>query len=415
FTFIQANSITGMFDTIEFPQLTDGLGWNSSQTSTTFSVSIVLPGDYNLDGKVDAADYMVWRDSLGSATTLAADGSGNNLVDVADYEIWKDNFGSFSLPAAVARESSVPEPSSVMIIGLYSIGVVCRQFRLLQRPKTEQVHGFTLVELLVVIAIIGVLIGLLLPAVQAAREAARRTQCVNHLKQIGLCFQNFHSTHGFFPSGGWDWNAPPTYESGRAVIGSEQRAGWAFQLLPYLEAETVQDAGPVAAIGTPLPVFFCPSRRSPQTFVREDKYVPPLTGGTITHAMCDYAASNREQTGVVRRFKPIRLAQLTDGSTHTLLAGDKRLNIARLDAPQDDDNEGYTVGWNEDTIRKTSDPPEPDHRGNVDGEKLFGSSHSGGVNVAMSGGSVRWINFDIDGKEFHKLGDIADGSTEENP
>ncbi len=271
--------------------------------------------------------------------------------------------------------------------------------------------AFTLVELLVVISIIGVLIALLLPAVQASREAARRTQCVNNLKQIGLAFENHHGSHGFFPSGGWEWNDPPTYNHGRPVIGAEQRAGWGFQILPYIEAQNVWQSGPVTAVGTALPLFFCPSRRGPQTVIREDKYQPPISGGQIAHALCDYAAANREATGVVRHFEPTKISQVTDGTTHTLLAADKRLNLAFLGEPQDDDNEGYSVGWNEDTIRRTSRSPAPDHMGEGDGEKIFGSSHTGIINAVFVDGSVRPIAFRIDRDIFALLGDIADGKT----
>ena len=88
-------------------------------------------------------------------------------------------------------------------------------------------HGFTLVELLVVITIIGILIALLLPAVQAAREAARRMQCGNNLKQIGLATQNFESTYGHFP---------PAFTSG---VG---HATWLVLILPYLEQQAAFDA-----------------------------------------------------------------------------------------------------------------------------------------------------------------------------
>ena len=274
--------------------------------------------------------------------------------------------------------------------------------------------AFTLVELLVVISIIGVLVALLLPAVQAAREAARRAQCINNLKQIGLGFQNYHSSQQSFPSGGWNWSDPPTYENGRPVTGSDQRASWGFQILPYVEGQTIWNAGPELAIGTPLSLFFCPSRRPPQTVDHQDSYQPQVTGGVITHALCDYAASNREMTGVVRRIEPTDMSNVTDGTSHTLIAADKRLNIAHIGEWQEDDNEGYTAGWNEDTIRRTDRSPSPDHAGEGDGDKLFGSSHPGVINAVLADGSVRSINFDIDKDTFRLLGDIADGEQVDN-
>lgn len=96
--------------------------------------------------------------------------------------------------------------------------------------------GFALIELLVVIAI---LVSLLLPAVQQAREAARRTQCANHLKQIGLAFHNHHDQYGYFPTGGWVWNTPPSYKNGHPDVAADQRAGWGFQVLPFVEANNV--------------------------------------------------------------------------------------------------------------------------------------------------------------------------------
>ena len=118
--------------------------------------------------------------------------------------------------------------------------------------------GFTLVEVLVVIAIVGTLVALLLPAIQMAREAARRTQCMNNLKQIGLAVHAHHDAKRHYPSG----------RDG----DDEFSISWAFSLLPFMEEETVfksrvanqpaQAAANSAAMRTPVPSFYCPSRRN---------------------------------------------------------------------------------------------------------------------------------------------------------
>ena len=131
--------------------------------------------------------------------------------------------------------------------------------------------GFTLVELLVVIAIIGVLVALLLPAIQAAREAARRSQCQNNLKQMGLAALNHESTHEFYPSGGWSrhWAGDPNRGYGESQPGS-----WLYSILNYMEKSNIANIGKgtdfttaaAAAAGrqlhsTPVADFICPSRR----------------------------------------------------------------------------------------------------------------------------------------------------------
>ena len=276
-------------------------------------------------------------------------------------------------------------------------------------------RAFTLVELLSVIAIIGMLITLLLPALNAGRETARRSHCHNNLRQLGLAAINLEVAHQHLPSGGWDWDMPPTYVGGVPAQGAEQRAGWGFQLLPFMEAEAIWRAGAVQAIGTPQPIFFCPSRREPQTTIVPDQYKPPLTGSPLIHALCDYAASNRGGDGAIRRFKPLRLKQLRGEVSRTLLFADKRLNLARLGQPQDDDNEGYTAGWNSDTIRRTDKPPRPDYAGEGDGDELFGGSHPGAIQSVFVDGAVHAISFGVEARVFLALGSVERGQVMATP
>jgi prepilin-type N-terminal cleavage/methylation domain-containing protein/prepilin-type processing-associated H-X9-DG protein len=290
-----------------------------------------------------------------------------------------------------------------------------------RRPVPPRRVGFTLIELLVVIAIIGLLLGLLLPAVQKVREAAARVQCQNNLKQIGLAFVNHESTLGFYPSGGWEWWSVPTYANGQPLTGELQYAGWGFQILPFLEGDNVWRGGQAAndlgraqvAVGTPNKVFFCPSRRGPQTVTFTN---PAYFNGTPTvTALCDYAASNYEETGVVRYRYPVRLAEVTDGTSNTLLVGDKRLNRGRLGRTQDDDDTGYATGFDNDVVRYTDRPPAPDYNAPTgDGDLRFGSSHTGGFNVVFGDGSVRLLSYAISPVTFQYLGNRSDGQVLSN-
>ena len=283
------------------------------------------------------------------------------------------------------------------------------------RPRA----GFTLIELLVVIAIIAILIGLLLPAVQKVREAANRMRCQNNLKQLGIAFHNHHDTFGFFPSGGTTWSIPPTYIApGQPAIGVAQQGGWGFQILPFIEQDNVYKGGgqntiggcQILAMGALIKTFFCPSRRSPQLLPPTGAWYGP--GGTYPHCSSDYAASNLENTGVVPfGYIGHRMADITDGTSNTLMLGDKRLNLSFLGQYQSDDNEGYTDGWDHDVERYTNEAPLPDYvnSGGGDGAQRFGGSHTGGFNVIFCDGSVKMLQFSIDLTTFSYLGNISDG------
>ena len=203
--------------------------------------------------------------------------------------------------------------------------------------------AFTLVELLVVIAIIGILIALLLPAVQTAREAARRIQCVNNLKQVGLAINLYHDARKNYPSG----------RNTRDFMG----VSWAFRLTPYLEEQAIFDAyrdefrvdAPENAIAmrSPISSYFCPSRRPPAADRNFDNNNDaPLVMGAAAGG--DYAANpgtyynyspnregkiDRERAGPIFTFSEIKSRQVEDGLSKTFGVGERHIPPADTTAP----------------------------------------------------------------------------------
>lgn len=267
-------------------------------------------------------------------------------------------------------------------------------------------RAYTLIELLVVIAIVAILLGLLLPAVQKVREAANRIKCANNLKQIGLALHNHHDATGRLPSGGTSWPAPPTFVNGLVAAPPTQNAGWAFQILPYLEKEAIWHGTADQAQKAVVPGYFCPSRRRP---CQVTTYGPR---GAIDYAAATGAGGEWDGTGpyygvIVRNPGRTRLADVTDGLSNTLVIGEKRLNPDRYVTGDWCDDEGYTDGWDNDIVCMTTSPFGRDARKALNYE--FGSAHPSGMNAVFADGSVRHLKYGIDPAILVALGDRRDG------
>ncbi|MBX3439308.1 MAG: DUF1559 domain-containing protein [Planctomycetaceae bacterium] len=327
---------------------------------------------------------------------------------------------------------------------------------LMFQKKNARTRGFTLIELLVVIAIIAILIALLLPAVQQAREAARRTQCRNNLKQLGLALHNYHDTHGLFPPG-----TLAIRNNGTAVAPSEANPGrtavtggwaWSVFILPFLEQTALYEglnpnganfpATPNTFTRTVLPVFQCPTEASPNLHT-----AMPMGGDGVGdgHARSSYPAisgsganadyankSPRGSRGVFWYNSDARIRDLTDGASNTMMIAERFWDGGSSESRRGVVWVGKVAGGPNDAGNKYSTivrvENHPDWLINGLNNNSVASMHGGlgrtgggagdsgsvrrgglGAQILMGDGGVRLISENIHGGTWQNLGQMADG------
>ncbi len=287
-------------------------------------------------------------------------------------------------------------------------------------------RGFTLIELLVVIAIIAILIALLLPAVQQAREAARRTQCKNNLKQIGLALHNYHDTYLVFPMAnvvrfdnqvrgdGWTWHARILPNMDQAALFNRVSSVMGTDIGNQNSTEQL-----LAGRGTKLTVFQCPSHPAgPGANPSKNGYHLSTYNG-VAGSVCfnndqlDAATDvGYRGDGMFHMNSRVRIADVTDGTSNTFLVAevqdelngtpnsnrlpgsDRRYNFSsNSDGNPPTDISEYLVGM------ELNDPINANHRDtagfyNNNGE-YAGSYHVGGAQFLMTDGSVRFVSQNI--------------------
>ncbi len=289
-------------------------------------------------------------------------------------------------------------------------------------------NAFTLVELLVVIAIIGILIGMLLPAVQQVREAARRTSCMNNVRQIGLATLNYESGHGYFPPG-WqleDINDPL----------SEPGWGWSAHILPFLEQSVVADRinFKVAIddhdhediIREVIPMYLCPSQSANAKIVNLAEHVEhgdhddlaawhdhdhddheELWAGRSDYSgvfgSTEISDSPLKGNGVYYGGSRVKIRDIKDGLSHSMMVGERTQQLGPISwvgmVPEIDEAFARIVAV-------ADHPPNDDHDAHFED---FRSDHPGGIVVALCDGSSHFLSDNIDLFNFQGLATINGG------
>jgi prepilin-type N-terminal cleavage/methylation domain-containing protein len=313
--------------------------------------------------------------------------------------------------------------------------------------KAKDRRGFTLIELLVVIAIIAILIALLLPAVQQAREAARRTQCKNSLKQIGLAWHNYHDVFNTFPPG-YVAKIPGVQASSEVSMWS-----WGAFVLPYIDQAPLYNQlniGPILleqqltlnlpALQTPLTVFKCASDVGPGVNDYTSSTMGPApndcTGPCYSALVVDAAGTARQialsnyvavanagdsttpavdrvqygpALGVAFQNSKIGLRDITDGSSNQLMVGERAYSFKGLvfgaGTVMGHSASGTVVAqsgsWNVkssglNALGITYDGINATVNGSHSGKRGFNSNHVGGCHFVMADGAVRFLSENID-------------------
>lgn len=318
--------------------------------------------------------------------------------------------------------------------------------------RRSRLRGFTLIELLVVIAIIAILIALLLPAVQQAREAARRTQCKNNLKQLGLALHNYHDVYKVFPPGYINqFDNPQPTDSGQyaAAIAAERCSwGWTAFILPYVEQsalfnqmnvgdtrlkDAILPANSLDVMAQPIGAFRCPSDTAPD--VNNNKTLQDRNGTARTlatnnyigvnsgrkwHGQTDTGATwitgpgegelsqwggppnaNTSPTGIFWRNSKVAIKDITDGTSNTLMVGERAWELNNPNGNNHACRAGTMFGEHitneQSTISRglgsTSGPINLPHGGC---SRTFSSRHVGGAQFTLCDGSVRFVSENID-------------------
>lgn len=317
--------------------------------------------------------------------------------------------------------------------------------------------GFTLIELLVVIAIIGVLIAILLPAVQHARAAARRTQCQNNLKQIGLALHQFHDQSGAFPPARLVLDGVRTLSSNGTTIGMDEPS-WLIHILPHLEQlalfrgwDLYQPFGsqPLTVRQSVVQAFLCPERHGGTSPIAPDSSVvitlPCGCGGGVQNipggAVADYVANHGDLTpgaaglptdfywggrgtGVIISSHPkmsgseivpgwvekIAIRDIKDGTSNTVMVGEPFIPAGEM--TKSPFNGPAYFGRHFQNFTRVGGPGVPLAHNSKDQRGIlysFGSDHNGLVQFALADGSVRGISTSINTNVLGNLCNRSDG------
>ncbi len=297
-------------------------------------------------------------------------------------------------------------------------------------------RGFTLVELLVVIAIIGVLVALLLPAVQAAREAARRTHCVNNLKQIGLAMHNYHDTYKTLPYG-----SPGCCTLAGGV--------WPELILPFMELQTLhnqidftktpKDTANAVAVQTVIEAYICPSDGISKGPIFTDRFSHnPTTAMGLWYPACmgptspdqcpfcpdptpgpsnwcckssNFGTANGDFVGMFGRHKrSVNFANVTDGLSNTLMNGETIPGHCSFMC-------AHCTNFNVAPTTIPINTMESDNGAGANWYRVCGfkSLHPGGAQFALGDASVRFLAETIDFRLYNLLGDRQDGQPAQVP